>query len=238
MYLFDGRIRYSEVDNNGRLTFPALVNYFQDCSTFQSEDLGMGLKYLSERNLVWVLSSWQIVVDRLPVLGERVQIGTQPYEFKNFMGMRNFAMITEDGSYLAKANSVWSLLNTETWKPALPPEEMKKAYKICEKLDMEYAPRKIAIPEGGSDREGIVIKKHHLDTNNHVNNGQYVDMAMEFLPADFEIRQMRAEYKMQTLIDDVLIPHVAEWEGCVTVVLADDAGRIHTTVEFTGETKI
>ena len=41
MYTFDSRIRYSEVGEDKRLTLISLVDYFQDCSTFQSEDLGI-----------------------------------------------------------------------------------------------------------------------------------------------------------------------------------------------------
>ena len=42
MYTFDSRIRYSETDSEGKLTMASIINYFQDCSTFQSEDLGLG----------------------------------------------------------------------------------------------------------------------------------------------------------------------------------------------------
>ena len=48
MYEFDSRVRYSEVDHHGTMTVPALINYFQDCSTFQSEDLGIGTTVLKE----------------------------------------------------------------------------------------------------------------------------------------------------------------------------------------------
>ena len=64
MYTFDSRIRYSETDSEGKLTMASLINYFQDCSTFQSEDLGVGLEYFRENHMVWVLSSWQIVGER------------------------------------------------------------------------------------------------------------------------------------------------------------------------------
>ncbi|MCM1113001.1 MAG: thioesterase [Muribaculum sp.] len=233
MYFFDGRIRYSEADITGRLTLAALLNYFQDCSTFQSEDLGVGVAYLAERHMVWVLSSWQIVVERYPLVGEHVQIGTQPYEFKGFLGSRNFVMIAEDGSYCAKANSLWCLLNTDTGKPVMPTEKMREKYVVADRVEMEYAPRKIALPAGGEDREPITVKKHHLDTNHHVNNGQYVDMAMEFLPESFAIRQLRAEYKEQTFLDDVLCPRVAREGNRFTVALNDGAGRPHAIVEFT-----
>ena len=86
MYAFDSRIRYSETDSEGYLTLDALLNYFQDCSTFHSEDVGLGIGYMKEIGQVWVLSSWQIVVNRYPKLGEKVKIVTLPYELKVFLG--------------------------------------------------------------------------------------------------------------------------------------------------------
>ena len=57
-----------EVDSAGKLSLESLLDYFQDCSTFQSEDLNIGVEYLKERNMAWILSAWQIVVERLPVI--------------------------------------------------------------------------------------------------------------------------------------------------------------------------
>lgn len=232
MYAFDSRIRYSETDSEGELTLNALLNYFQDCSTFHSEDVGLGIGYMKEIGQAWVLSSWQIVVDRYPRLGERVKIVTLPYELKGFLGYRNFAMLDEEENYLAKANSLWSLLDMTTGKPVAVNEAMHKGYGIDEKLDMDYAPRKITVPEGGQLLEPIVVKKHHLDTNHHVNNGQYVNIAMEYLPDDFLIHQMRAEYKKQAFLDDVLYPYIVSVESGYVVSLRDEEGRPYVSVEF------
>ena len=234
MYTFDSRIRYSETDSEGKLTMASLINYFQDCSTFHSEDVGLGIPYLQKNRLVWVLSSWQIVVERYPDLGENVTIGTQPYDLRGFLGYRNFWMQDRMGCYLAKANTLWSLLSTETGRPGSIPEEMAEGYGIGEKLDMEYAPRKIVIPQGGTDQEAIIVKKHHLDTNHHVNNQQFVDMAMAFLPEDFAVRQLRAEYKKQAFLDDVLAPYVVEEDGKVVVSLTDPSGSAYAVIEFQG----
>ncbi|MCR5754396.1 MAG: acyl-[acyl-carrier-protein] thioesterase [Acetatifactor sp.] len=232
MYTFNSRIRYSETDCDGKLTMASLLNYFQDCSTFQSEDLGLGFEYCRKENLVWVLSSWQIVVDRYPDLGEEVVIGTLPYEFKAFLGSRNFAMMTKDGERIAVANTLWSLLNAETGKPAVPTKEILDGFRLEEKLPMEYAPRKIKIPEGGFPADPIVVKKYHLDTNHHVNNGQYVDIAMEFLPENFVIGQLRAEYKMQAFLNDIFYPYVVlDPDKCI-VSLADEEGKPYACVEF------
>lgn len=232
MYSFNSRIRYSETDCEGKLSMASLLNYFQDCSTFQSEESGVGVKYLEEKHLVWVLSSWQIIVNRYPNLCEEVRIGTFPYDFKGFLGYRNFLMQTAGGEILAMANSMWSLIDLDTGKPAAPSKEMVAKYPMEERLSMDYAPRKIVIPEGGTQQDLIVVKKHHLDTNHHVNNGQFVDIAMEFLPENFVIGQLRAEYKKQAFLDDVFYPYVALNNDKCVVNLANEDGKTYVSVEF------
>lgn len=78
------------------------------------------------------------------------------------------------------------------------------------------------------------IKTHHLDTNGHVNNGQYVRMAMGYIPADFQIRQMRAEYKKQAVLHDRIMPvtAVSEEKTLYTVSLNAEDGKPYSIVEF------
>lgn len=232
MYTFDSRIRYSETDSEGRLTLLSLLNYFQDCSTFQSEDAGNGVEAMREKKLAWVLNAWQIVPFRYPKLGERVTIGTLPYEFQKFIGYRNFVMLDREGNYLAKANSIWSLINMETGRPVVATPEIMAGYAIEERIPMDYADRKIAVPAGGERREAITIMPHHLDTNHHVNNGQYVLIAQEFLPEKSSVKQLRVEYKKQAFLGDRLCPYVAVQDSKYIVSLQNEEGKGYATVEF------
>ena len=100
------------------------------------------------------------------------------------------------------------------------------------KLDMEYAPRKIVLPEDYQQQDSFAVQKHHLDTNHHVNNCQYVQMAMDFLPENFKIHQMRAEYKQQARLNDVICPARAVDENKTTVLLNDQKGEPYAVVEF------
>ena len=144
-------------------------------------------------------------------------------------------MMDENGEYLARANSVWSLLSTENGKPVQPSEELLSAYELEEKLDMEYAPRKISVPAGGQVVDVVTVKKQHLDTNHHVNNGQYVTIAMEYLPENFLIRQMRAEYKKQAFLEDALHAYVVKLEEGYLIALTDEGGAPYVSVEFLGK---
>ena len=231
-YHFNGRVRYSETDEKGLLTLPGILNYFQDCCTFHSEDIGQGMDVLKKRSRVWMLSSWQVVIDRYPAMGEKLVISTAPYDFKGFIGMRNFTLDTMDGERLAWANTYWTHINTATGLPAKLTSEDTEGYINAARLEMDYAPRKISLPEKREKMNEIVIQKHHLDTNHHVNNCQYVQIAEDFLPEDFEIRQMRAEYKKQALLGDEIIPQVSHAEGIYTVALCDSDGKPYAVVEF------
>jgi len=232
MYSFKSRIRYSELDCEGKLSMASLLDYFQDCSTFQSEDAGVGIAYMKEIGQVWVVSSWQVVVERYPRLGEEVVIGTFPYAFKSFLGYRNFFMETPGGEVLARANSLWSLVDLNTGKLVSVSQEMLSKYPLEEKLPMDYAHRKIALPQDSEAKAPVVITEQHLDTNHHVNNGQFVNIAMSYLPENFEIRQLRAEYKKQAFLDDVLYPYVTVNDSGCVVNLGDKDGKTYVAVEF------
>ncbi len=232
MYTFESRVRYSETDASGKLSLGGIIDYFQDCTTFHSEDVGKGIVCLREQHKVWMLTSWQIIIDRYPAFGERITIGTQPYDFKGMMGFRNFIIRNPQGAGMVKANSVWCLLDTVTGKPLRVTADDVACYGTGQRLEMDYANRKIAIPEAGKLEAPFTVRPHQIDTNHHVNNGQYVRMAEEYLPAGFRVGQMRAEYKKQAMLGDAVQPWVAEDAGRYVVVLYNEEKQPYAVVEF------
>jgi len=232
MYSFNSKVRYSEVGEDKKLTMLSILNYFQDCSTFQSETLGVGLACMEQLHRAWVLNAWQIVVNRYADLCEEIVIETWPTDFNGFLGGRNFAMRTPSGELLAYANTLWTFLDTDRLRPAKVPEEVLGAYTLEEKLDMEYAPRKIPVPKDAVLQETFPVLRSHLDTNHHVNNGQYVLMAKDYLPEGFRVEQMRAEYKMSAVLGDVMYPWVKIEEDVCTVALCNEEKKVFATVEF------
>lgn len=232
MYSFNSRVRYSEVDTDKKMDMYSIINYFQDCSIFQSEDIGMGLAYLEKNKRVWLMNAWQIIVSRFPVLGEKITISTWAYDFKSMYGYRNFMIRGADSEPSAAANSIWVYMDTETGRPAKVSQEDIRGYNPENRLAMDYSPRKIAIPKNLKVLTGFPVIRSNIDTNGHVNNGQYIKMAEEFLPAGYQIRQMRAEYRMSAVLGDVIIPMVCDENNTYTVVLANTEGKPFTIIEF------
>ena len=114
MYTHDRRVTYSEISMKGFADIAQIAEYFQDCSVFQSEVLGMGLTYMNEHHLAWLLASWQIDVDTYPEMGCKVSVSTWPYKFDAAFGYRNFMLQDENGRRLAVANSQWILVDMES----------------------------------------------------------------------------------------------------------------------------
>lgn len=231
-YQFKGIVRYSEIGENGLLTLPGILNYFQDCSTFHSESVGLGMEALKERQRFWVLGAWQVLVDRYPGMGEEIVTSTWAYGFRGFIGLRNFTMETPDGERLAYANSTWIYLDRKSGKPTRLTEADTVGYGTEPKLEMDYADRKIILPKEMKTDEAFLVQKHHLDTNHHVNNCQYVRMAMDFLPADVRIRQMRVEYKQQARLNDAIYPFKGTECDKTIIALNKEDGTSYAVVEF------
>lgn len=231
-YTLEGKIRFSEVDHTKRITLPGIINYFQDCSTFHSEELGVGIDYCARHKRAWILSSWQVVADRYPVMGEKVYVSTWATKFDGLLGTRNFCMQDGEGNAAAYANSVWVYMDVEKGRPTKPDEREIMLYGTSEPFPMEYAPRKIALPGEWKEGEPFPVRRYHIDTNEHVNNCQYVQMALECLESAPMVRQLRVEYKRSAVYGDVICPRIAMEEDRTVVELCDEAGKPYAVVEF------
>lgn len=231
-YTFESRIRFSEIDHTKKITLPGIINYFQDCTTFHSESLGLGIDYFGEHQRAWVLSYWQVIVERYPHFGEEIKISTWATKFKGMVGDRNFCMTDKDGRMVAYANSMWAYMDMAKGRPARPEPEEIEPYGSGEALEMAYEPRKIVIPEAMKELAHIPVKRYHIDTNEHVNNCQYVQMAMEALDEERQIRQIRVEYKRSAVYQDIIVPKVGNRDDRTVVELSNENGEIYAVAEF------
>ncbi len=237
-YEYTDRISFSRCDVNRKLSITSLIDAFQDASIFQSEDAGVGIDYLRERNLLWVLNYWEIEIGKMPGLCDTVRVGTYPYDFKSFMGYRNFYLKDEDGKYLVKANTTWTMVDTEKMTPVKAPENIVGAYELGIKLDMTYSPRKILLPDIDEcdvfNADVRTVELHHLDTNLHVNNCQYINFALTAAGEDMDISVLRADYRQQAHLKDRIYPVVYVKDNERTIALNDEEGKPYSVVYVKG----
>ena len=141
-------------------------------------------------------------------------------------------MRTKDGEVLAYANSIWVYMDIRKGRPARPDEQEIAAYGEEEPLKMEYASRKIALPKETVPKERFPVRRSQIDTNEHVNNCQYIQMALEVMPECERASQVRVEYKRSAVMGDVIYPRTAVEALRKVIELCDENGGIFAVVEF------
>jgi acyl-ACP thioesterase len=108
-----------------------------------------------------------------------------------------------------------------------------RGYELRDRLDMEYAPRKIELKGEAIEGESFKIRKYQIDSNKHVNNVEYVKLAMETLPIDYEVGEVRVIYKKSAHYGDTLKALVYNGDAeSRQVVLEDENGETTSIVEF------
>lgn len=221
MYSMKHKVRYSEISPNKHINIAQVVRYFQDCSTFHSASVGETIDVMTERQRAWMLSGWQLEIERYPRFGEEITINTWPHENKGILAQRNFEMCDAEGNRLIKANSIWFYFDFLTGMPRRIQPEDVECYGVEEKLPMNYKGRKVAIPKNveGISMESFLVKKSDIDTNGHVNNSKYIEMALEYVEDESSIIGMRADYRKSALLNDRVYPIIYEETGKLYVEL-------------------
>ena len=119
------------------------------------------------------------------------------------------------GEIAVRAYTVWVYMDLEKGRPAkVDPEEAARygcGGTACHGTGLPESTgctrvRAEAMPD-------FPVRRYHIDTNEHVNNCQYVQMALECIPHPEEITKMRAEYKKSAVFGDQIYPRYAKRRG-------------------------
>ncbi|MCR5215015.1 MAG: acyl-[acyl-carrier-protein] thioesterase [Eubacterium sp.] len=255
MYSFTSRVRYSELAEDKKASLVSIINYFQDCCTFESEDGDIGLSWLAKHGTSWMLTGWQIHIIRRPRYCEHIKITTWACGFKYFVGKRSFTISTMDGQVLVYAMSDWAYVNIKKGLPEkhvpekelevygldTPIEERFEEFGLTDyvKENGEMSAFKGKMTYPGFDQmqkeAPITITADNLDTNHHVNNGQYVALAKSVIPEEIYVKHFRAEIKKQSVLGDLIIPYIYRENNKIIVILTDENGAIKIITEFITE---
>lgn len=246
MYSFTSHVRYSEIGESMRMSIPSVIDYLQDCSTFQSESMGIGPGHAIESGLAWLLSDWRIEIARLPRFNDEIRVSTWATAFKGLRAKRNFTICDAGDEAqenpLVRADSAWFMFDSNTGRVARVPASESQPYiddaADDEPLDMEPVARRIAVADEGEAADPIVVTTSHIDTNHHVNNVQYVSMALGVLGESAPAAPLTLEvhYSYAAKLGDTIYPHVhhEELDGrpATIVTLDTEDGRPYATVRF------
>lgn len=234
IYSYNLRLPFTCTDARRQLTAPGALDLMQDASDAHTLAV-VSPEYLANSHRTWILNSWLVYFDRPAAFREELTMSTWSVGARRMFATRNFLLQNQAGETCLRARTLWFLVDSETRSPVrITPEDIS-FYEPSPPLALDDPGRKIPLPEPCEEEAPFPVRRYMLDAYRHVNNVWYVRLAMEYLPEEFPLRRLRAEYRTAAHLGDVFCPRVHREPGLVTVALANRSGAPYAVVEFSSE---
>lgn len=181
------KVYASNCDNNQRLRFDTILNYFQDIATLHATEMKTDFSTLkSTSNAFWVLTKIKFKLEGEIKYNDNVTIRSWPLNPQLVRCVRDFVIDAPNGKVLG--SSEWCMLDVDTLR-------IKKISSTCYPSELDH----ITDRSGASDfiklNEDITESDYFntyvcvytdIDCNDHVNNVSYSKMALNiFTPDEF-----------------------------------------------------
>ena len=231
-------VHYYETNYRLECKISSIINYFCDIGSKQSEELGVGIDYLTERRLAYVFYRYDIKVNRYPKYGEKIKVVTMAKSFKKFYASRAYEIYDENNEKIVEGEGIFLLINIDRRREVRIQEHQYIAYGV----DIESCPdikvTKLEKLTKEMNKNNFKVRYGDIDSNMHVNNVKYVEWAVESLPleivSNYELKELSvvfekecrygaevsASYEIRENEDGVEIFHkIADIEGKELTVL-------------------
>ncbi len=233
MYSLKYKVTTSTCDTEGRLKLYSALQMMQDCSEMWLESEPVVKEYFRRENMAQLLASRQVEIIRVPTFKEALTVTTSVYEMKPMYGFRNTFIYDAEGKPCYRTWSMGAFVDMSNGKLKRVDDSVAQSLLIEPKQEMNYRDRRIILPKSeGQAADSIKVMRADIDYNRHVNNANYIRMAMELLPDDFIVTGMRVEYRVAAKLGDTLLPTVYEIENGFIVALSIGK-EASAMVEFT-----
>jgi len=210
----------------------------------------------------------EAVLDEL-VDVEQLTVTTSVYGMKPMFGFRNTFIYDAEGKPCYRTLSMGAFVDKSNGKLKRVDDATIASMNLEPQLEMNYRDRRIILPKAPIEREKgdacissserevarpkvkddgqildhIKVLRADIDYNKHLNNANYVRMAMELLPEAFEVKGLRVEYRVAAKYGDALTPSIYQIDGGIIIALSigterlrvgeQSSGMVSAIIEFT-----
>lgn len=233
MYSLDFLVTTSCCDEYGRLKLYSALQMMQDCSEMWIDSEPVVKDYFKRSHMAQLLASRQVEILRMPQYRDRLHVETSVWEMKSMFGFRNTFIYDEAGRVCYRSWSQGAFVDSNTGHLAAVPDDIIASLHLDARKEMTYLGRHITLPEEKMyERPDVYVTNNDIDYNRHMNNANYVRIALEYLPQGFQPTGMRVEYKLPCRSGDCITPRSGLDRDRFYVELSRRC-RVCTVVEFT-----
>jgi acyl-ACP thioesterase len=211
------KIRSYEVDVSGRATILTICNLLQEIAGNHAGELGVSVDKLFSKKLTWVLSRLHLKMISYPVWREKISITTWPSDVYGKFATRDFELFDSKNKLIGQSTTSWMLIDLIKMKPIVMPEFITK---------IELPNRRRAINDDFDKLPKIKnidlqrkynVRLSDLDLNQHVNNVNYIEWAIESIPIEviqrYKLVQFEISFRAESKYGDSVISKTQVVDG-------------------------
>lgn len=208
MYCIENIVTTSTCDKDGKLKLFSAFQMMQDCSEMWIESEPTVKEFFEKSGMTQLLASRQVEIVRVPKFKEKLKTVTSVFEVKPMFGFRNTFIYDANGNICYKTWSMGAFVDRSTGKLQRIPAEVLSSINIEAKKDMSYADRRIVLPKDIDLKEQapVAVTTNDIDYNGHMNNANYIRIAVEYLPEGFQYKNVRVEFKRPAKYGETITP--------------------------------
>ena len=173
-------VRNYEVGPHQAAHVRTLLDYLQETADSHSRELGISVRDLLKKGLLWVLAAYHLNVERYPAAGEKVTVNTwYPGRHDRFY-LRDFEVHGTDGNLIAAATTSWALIDVVKRRPVnREREEVLPDLPVLDRRAVEGGIEHLPPADSPYRGDPFTVGASCLDMYRHVNHVFYIQWALD-----------------------------------------------------------
>lgn len=236
------KINIFDVDSEHKCKFSTLADYLWDIVISQSDHLGETEEGFVHNKCIWVLLKYDITIYEYPKFKDTITVDTRVLGTKKFYGYRANSIKNSEGKLIGEVISTAILIDFEKRRPMKISREQGEIYGIEGELSEVPPLDDIKEIENEEFIKDYPVRYSDIDSNGHVNNVRYMEMAMDTLPRyilnEYRLFNIKVLFKKETTDGDTL--HISseiinDTNNEITTIhkiTSNNTGKLLTKLQF------
>ena len=189
------KILFGQCGPDKRIHLTEVMEYCADFVTDLYALRGQNRDFLAEHGYAQMVSRASFHINRLPKENDEVLITVREEKPEGVQFMRYYQFKDlASGEVLIEGKSLWVVVNPET-RAIVIPAKFEFLAKSDLKTESVCKPGRIKIPEDAQKIGEQKILYSMIDGNGHLTNAKYINFALDFLPEEYQARQI-SDFKL------------------------------------------
>lgn len=238
IYSENFKVTLPDVGENNCLTNKGILRMLQEIACTHSATCGFGVNDTYSTGLGWIILNWKLKVFSRPVWNTKLKINTWSSSQSLLFFTRDFEIFDESNNLIAIATSKWVLFDLKKGLLTKITNDFKAMYKEVDKHVFDNPViEKLKEPENSQMVCEYKVQRRDIDTNHHVNNLIYLDLAYEILPdyilSNTNFKNVEIMYKHEANFGETLHLFYAENNNSTFITIKNsDNDKIHCIIKL------